>query len=179
MYELDDATVRITYRVENKGEDTMYFGLGGHPGFRLPLEEGKCFEDYRLTFAQPSHPDRALLSPAYQMSGVEERYPLENDTTLHLRHDLFDDDAIFLSRADSAITLKSDKTNRFVKVTYADMPYVGIWHKPQMVAPYVCIEPWCGLPGNDGVIEDMEFRADMFRIQPGSTKKAEFSMIFG
>ena len=29
---------------------------GGHPGFRVPLEAGKNFEDYRLTFARPSRP---------------------------------------------------------------------------------------------------------------------------
>jgi galactose mutarotase-like enzyme len=59
------------------------------------------------------------------------------------------------------------------------MPYLGIWHKPRTEAPYVCIEPWCGLPGFDGVTEDMETKHDMFRIEPGATQTAEFSMIFG
>ena len=31
----------------------MIFGFGGHPGFNVPLEKGKHFEDYRLRFAQP------------------------------------------------------------------------------------------------------------------------------
>ena len=29
----------------------MYFGLGGHPGFNVPLEAGLSFEDYCLEFS--------------------------------------------------------------------------------------------------------------------------------
>ena len=107
VYTLVGAELRMIYRVENKGDETMYFGLGGHPGFRLPLEEGRCFEDYSITFEQPCRPSRALLAPSYMMSGVEEQYPLENDTTLPLRHELFDDDAIILRHFDKTMTLSA------------------------------------------------------------------------
>ena len=30
---------------------------------------------------------------------------------------------------------------------YTGAPHLGIWQKPG--APYVCIEPWCGLPDLD------------------------------
>ena len=39
-YLLDGHTLKITNKVENIGEKRMYFGLGGHPGFNVPLEEG-------------------------------------------------------------------------------------------------------------------------------------------
>ena len=35
---------------ENKDDKVMYFGLGGHPGINVPLEQGKKFEDYSLCF---------------------------------------------------------------------------------------------------------------------------------
>ena len=31
----------------------MYFGVGGHPGFAVPLEKGLAFEDYCLQFEAP------------------------------------------------------------------------------------------------------------------------------
>ncbi len=176
-YILDGDKLTNRFEIKNTGADVLPVTIGGHPGFNVPLEGGD-FEDYYLEFDNECSPDKFLFSERCLITG-KEGFPLEGGKILRLRHDLFDDDAIFLSRADSAVTLKSEKTNRFVKVTFDDMPYLGIWHKPKMAAPYVCIEPWCGLPANDGVIEDMEKRADMFRIQPGSTKKAEFSMIFG
>ena len=38
-YTLKEKTVEITYKVYNFSEDTMYFGIGGHPGFALPFDE--------------------------------------------------------------------------------------------------------------------------------------------
>ena len=49
-YELNQDTLRIAYEVENGGTEDMYFGIGGHPGFQAPLEEGLSFEDYFLEF---------------------------------------------------------------------------------------------------------------------------------
>ena len=39
IYELSGDTLRQTYCVENRGEGDMPFGLGGHPGFNVPLAE--------------------------------------------------------------------------------------------------------------------------------------------
>ncbi len=176
-YILEGDKLTNRFEIKNTGADVLPATIGGHPGFNVPLDKGD-FEDYYLEFENECSPDKLLFSERCLLEG-KTAFPLEKGKILRLRHDLFDNDAIFISRPDSTITLKSDKTDRFVKLIYADMPYLGIWHRPKIEAPYVCIEPWCGLPGNDGVVEDMEFRADMFRIQPGSTKKAEFSMIFG
>ena len=60
-YALQGGTLAVTYEVENRDERTMYFGLGGHPGFRVPLAEGASFEDYRLRFSSPCEPKRVGL----------------------------------------------------------------------------------------------------------------------
>lgn len=176
IYELVGAEIRITYRVENKCEETMFFGLGGHPGFRLPLEEGKCFEDYTLTFGQPCHPSRGILAPSYMMSGVEKLFPLENDTAIPLRHDLFDDDAIILRHFDKTLTLSAGEGTRGVRVYMPDMKCLGLWHAPKTQAPYVCIEPWVSLPSRDGVIEDLSQQSDLIRLEAGKTYVNEWSI---
>lgn len=176
IYELAGAELRITYHVENKGGETMYFGLGGHPGFRLPLEEGKRFEDYSLTFAQPCRPSRALVAPSYMMSGVETLFPLENDTTLPLRHELFDDDAIILRHFDKKLTLSAGEGSRGVRVHMPQMKCLGIWHAPKTQAPYVCIEPWVSLPSRDGVVEDIGQQSDLVALEAGGTYDNEWSI---
>ena len=50
-YRLEGSALRAEITVENLDEKTMFFGLGGHPGFNVPLVPGKSFEDYRLRFA--------------------------------------------------------------------------------------------------------------------------------
>ena len=176
IYALVGTELRITYRVENKGDNIMYFGLGGHPGFRLPLEEGKCFEDYSITFAQPCHPSRALLAPSYMMSGVETLYQLENDTTLPLRHDLFDDDAIILRHFDKTMTLSAGEGSRGVRVHIPQMPCVGFWHAVKKEAPFVCIEPWVSLPSRDGVVEDISQQSDLITLPVGKNYENEWSI---
>ena len=176
VYYLVGTELRTIYRVENKGEETMYFGLGGHPGFRLPLEEGKRFEDYSITFAQPCRPSRALLAPSYMMSGVEELFALENDTTLPLRHDLFDDDAIILRHFDKTMTLSAGEGSRGVRVHIPQMPCVGIWHTVKKEAPFVCIEPWVSLPSRDGVVEDISQQSDLIALPAGKTYENEWSI---
>lgn len=44
-YTLQKNKIEIKYQVRNLSDKMMYFGIGGHPGFRVPLENGLDFED--------------------------------------------------------------------------------------------------------------------------------------
>ncbi len=166
IYQLRENTLDVTYSVDNHGQNTMYFAVGGHPGFRVPFAEGERFEDYRMEFSQECHPDRILFGSHVLVSG-EEQYALEENRILPLRHDLFDDDAIILKNMAREVTLKSMTSGSSVRVSYPDMPYVGFWHKPKTDAPYVCIEPWSSLTGREDVVEDISCRSDFLHLEPG------------
>ncbi len=58
-YLLEKNTLKVFYSVKNKDEKTMYFGIGGHPGFNIPMEEGLSFEDYELEFSRACEPQYA------------------------------------------------------------------------------------------------------------------------
>ncbi|MBQ5792189.1 MAG: aldose 1-epimerase family protein, partial [Clostridia bacterium] len=57
-FRLEGRSLKTLFRVENRGDVAMPFGLGAHPGFRVPLLDGEAFEDYCLEFPVPSKPDR-------------------------------------------------------------------------------------------------------------------------
>jgi len=166
-FELEDATLSITYAVENRTRGSMYFGLGSHPGFRIPLEEGKSFEDYRLTFRHPGKPNRCLLSENYMNASRAVPYYLENGDTLPLRHDLFDNDAIIFDHMDKTYTLSAGEGSRGVTVHAPKMRYLGVWHTPKTEAPFVCLEPWVSLPSRDGIVEDFAQQGDLVHLEPG------------
>lgn len=166
-YALEEQRLKITYTVENRDEKTMYFGLGGHPGFRVPLREGKCFTDYRLRFSHPCSPVRVGFTPDCFRSGRDEPFPLEEGRFLPLRHDLFDDDAIVLSQADREVTLEAEGDSRSITVSCPQMPYLGLWHMPGTDAPYVCIEPWVSLPSEQGKVAVFEEQPDLITLEPG------------
>lgn len=166
-YTLEGSTLHVTYAVENKDDRTMYFGLGGHPGFRVPLEEGRAFTDYRLTFAHPSRPWQVLMSDSCMISGQEVPYPLEDGVTLPLRHDLFDRDAIILKNFDRTVTLSAGEGTRGLTLTCPNMRYLGVWHMPKTDAPYVCLEPWLSLPSRQDVVEELTQQNDLQALESG------------
>ena len=165
-YVLEGSTLVIVYAVESRDGRTMFFGLGGHPGFRVPLEEGRAFTDYRLTFAQPCQPWQVLMSENYMISGREAPYPLENGVDLPLRHDLFDRDAIILKHFARSVTLSAGEGTRGLTLSCPRMRYLGIWHQPKTDAPYVCLEPWVSLPCREGVVEDLSQQFDLVSLEP-------------
>lgn len=175
-YRLVGSTVQIVYAVDNIGEETMPFGIGGHPGFRVPLCEGERFEDYALTFSQSCLPDRVGCAPSVHLNGKDEPYPLEGEDHISLKHDLFDDDAIILKNMDRTITLRSQTGAHGVTVAYPQMPYLGIWHKPKTDAPYVCIEPWTSLPARENVIEELSCKSDLIHLEAGKTYENNWSV---
>ena len=165
-YVLEGSTLVIVYAVESRDGRTMFFGLGGHPGFRVPLEEGRAFTDYRLTFAHPCQPWQVLMSENYMISGREAPYPLENGVDLPLRHDLFDRDAIILKHFARSVTLSAGEGTRGLTLSCPRMRYLGIWHQPKTDAPYVCLEPWVSLPSREGVVEDLRQQFDLVSLEP-------------
>lgn len=166
-YALTGPSVEITYEVINRDRETIYFGLGGHPGFRVPLEPGLAFTDYALTFGSPCAPDRVELSENYMVSGRETRFPLEGGDTLPLRHDLFDHDAVILRHMDKTITLSANKGQHGVTLEIPRMNCLGIWHTPGKEAPFVCLEPWVSLPARQDVVEELTRQGDLVALEPG------------
>ena len=165
-YRLQDNTIAITYRVFNASPDTMYFGIGGHPGFRVPLEEGLTFSDYYLEFSGTSCPERIGHTPACFLSGINQPFPLEDNRILRLYHKMFDEDAIVFRNMADEVTLKSEKGMRRVTVSYPNMPYLGLWHAPKTEAPYLCIEPWTSLPSRQNIVEEFRYKSDLIRLAP-------------
>lgn len=176
IYRLSGNALEITYEVQNLDERTMYFGLGGHPGFNVPLTKGKRFEEYRLRFSQRCEPQRVEFTPDCFVTGRRTSYPLADGAVLDLSHDLFDEDAIVLTDAAHSVTLESAGDPHSVTVTYPGMRYLGLWHWPGTAAPYVCIEPWCSLPASAGGITVMEEQKDLIVLPAGEVYRNKWTI---
>ena len=176
IYSLQGNTLDVLFRVENRDTREMPFGIGGHPGFQVPLAKGKCFEDYRLRFSEPCKPEMFLVTPSYCFSDELVPFPLEDDQILNLKHSLFDDDAIVLRNAARQVTLETEGDSHSVTVTYPDMRYIGFWHAPHTDAPYVCIEPWCSLASFQDVPAIFEEREDLLRLASGKIYENRWSI---
>lgn len=175
-YLLEESELKIKISVVNIGQKRMYFALGGHPGFRVPLEDGLAFEDYHLEFSKTARPYRVGFTDTCFVTGCDENYSLLQDRFIPLCHDRFDQDAIVLKHADRQVKLASFKGTKSVTVTYPDFPYLGIWHMPKTQAPYVCIEPWTSLPSRDGIVEEITQQSDLIGLEPGKSYTVEWKI---
>ena len=175
-YTLEENVIGIEYQVRNLSDKMMYFGIGGHPGFNVPLEEGLDFADYYLEFARECRPDRVGHTKDCFLSGTNQELVLEEGKILRLSHDMFDDDAIVLQHMADEVVLKTDKGSRKIKVTYPDNCYLGLWHAPKTRAPYICIEPWTSLPSRQGIVEELRYKSDLIRLWPGKTYANRWSI---
>ena len=156
IFEVDGNRLGVTYRVENRNDNTMYFSIGAHEAYRCPWNAGEALEDYYLEFDREGTYTGTLCNSAGLLSD-ETHTVIENGRIIPLSKQLFTDHEtlIFKNVPSSRIFLKSKKSTTVVEVDYEDAPHLGIWQVPG--APYVCIEPWYGLPDeavHDGRIEN-------------------------
>lgn len=169
IYKLNGRSVEITFKVENHGQEKMYFALGGHPGFNTPICENTPFEDYYIEFESECFPYRVGFSDEVLVNGETEPYPLVDNKILPLRHELFGHDAIVLKGAASAAYLCCKSLGRILKVSYPQMPVIAFWQYVNRKCPYICFEPWSALPGRQDIIEDLEEKEDLISLLPSDT----------
>lgn len=175
-YVLQAAGLRVTFLVQNRSASEMYFGIGGHPGFRVPLEPGLRLEDYTLVWDDPGKPERILFSERGLTAGREEfKFPDEAGK-LPLKRCLFDHDAIVLTGTGKRVRFCSESGTRAVEVVFPDMPYIGFWQPAYKDAPFLCIEPWASLPGRDGVEEHLETFPGMIDLAPGGAYRNQWEI---
>lgn len=142
-YTLTNTTLEVAYSVANKGAETMYFSIGGHPAFRLPINSDLQFEDYNLQFEHTEQADIYPLGAEGHL--LAEGIPFLNNTDrIALQKSLFYQDALIFKKLKSKkVRLVSEKDTRNVEVSFESFPFLGIWSKPD--ADFVCIEPWQGI----------------------------------
>jgi galactose mutarotase-like enzyme len=174
QYTIDDNRLYVVYEVTNTGKDTMYFSVGGHPAFNVPLTDKTSFEDYYLVFSRVENTARYPLSSG----GLIEAQPvpmLHNAEKLPLKHSLFYEDAIVFKHLQSAsITLESDKNDRGLIFYFEDFPYLGLWSKKD--ANFLCIEPWCGIADSVNATGELTAKEGIIALPHGECFERQWSV---
>ena len=171
-YALKDNGLGITYIVKNDGEKEMPFSFGAHPAFNVPFSNKERFEDYYIEFKQDEL-ERKIFSDKCFDTGKTESYALKGKK-LWLKHNLFDNDALFFTTETDSVKLKSNKSENYVEISYKDMTSLGLWHMPKTDAQYVCIEPWHGVPSDEGKVDNLDTKHQMIRLSPKKTSNNSY-----
>jgi galactose mutarotase-like enzyme len=174
-YKLVDNKLEVTYLVRNEGEETMLFSLGAHPGFNVPLYPNEQYTDYFIEFEEEETLVRYLLNDNGLQNGDTEKV-LENSRVLPLTHEYFKKDAlVFKELKSEKVVLASHMSPRRIELTFEGFPYLGIWSKPGD-APYVCIEPWCGIASKAGDSGDLNDKEGINELRPEQAFERTFTI---
>lgn len=167
IYRLKGSGFSTTYRVTGPAAGPLYFSVGGHPAFKVPLVSGTDYTDYYLEFDLPENAPRWPISKDGLIETTPQ--PLLNDTrTLPLKKELFAKDALVLKRpASQGVALRSKKTERGLKMDHPGFPFLGIWAAPN--ADFVCLEPWCGIADPVDSNQELTEKEGIQRLEPGQT----------
>ena len=172
-YEVKNDEIKTKYRVVNKDDKQMIFGLGGHPAFRCEYSSGK----YRLEFEDIEH-DVEI----YQLeNGLVKELPEKTskfikENKIFLDKNTFKNDAIILKNLKSRKVYLKSETKTVLTMNFKDFPYLGIWSKED--APFICIEPWFNTADKvnaNGIFKEKE---DLIELKPNKEFKTEYKVKF-
>jgi galactose mutarotase-like enzyme len=156
-YSIDGMSLTVSYGVENRGSGDMYFSLGAHPAFAVPLVAGTRYEDYYLLFNTKELANRWPITREGLISPSSTAFLVQSNR-VDLTHALFEDDAVVLKELRSkVVSLRCNEHPHGLDFHFEGFRYLGIWSARH--ADFVCIEPWCGIAdtvGHSGQLVDKE-----------------------
>jgi galactose mutarotase-like enzyme len=171
-YKLEGNSLLVDYVIKNQSSRIMYASIGAHEGYACP--EG--IEAYQLAFEQTEVLATTQLDG--NLLNGKTKPVVTDGNILPLKYEWFAVDAlVFTALKSQAVTLTNQSGSRKLRVEFPGFPSLGIWTKPG--APYICIEPWCGLPDFTDRNGDITKKRGILSIAPDQQLTRTHKIIIG
>ncbi len=172
-YEIKKHEVLTKYKVINKDEKIMMFGLGGHMSFLCDYSSGK----YRLEFEEIE--DEIEF---YQLENELLKTKSENSKKFLKENRIFLDTKTFENDVIIMKNLKSDKvylkteTKTIFSFSFKDFPYLAIGSK--LDEPFICISPCFNTADTIESNGRFEEKANLIELKPNKEFETEYIIKF-
>ena len=174
-YRLRNEHVIVYHEVQNHGTEPMYFNLGGHPAFRVPLYDHDPYDAHFLRFENDETAESHTVKADGTLTRATRPVPWTKGNILPLSHELFEHDALVLRDLNSpSVTLESKINGPLLKVDYAGWTDLGIWAKP--TGDFVCIEPWMGVADFEDTSGKLRDKAGVIELAGGETYEMSYDI---
>ena len=152
---LKGRTLTVSWKVANNSDTDMYFAIGGHPAFRVPVLPDTRRSDYRLTFDGQESLTYLLLDPESGTAKAEEKATLKLENgTCQIEDHMFDHDALVFDNQITRAGIQLPDGTPYLELRCVGFPNFGIWSASQD-APFVCLELWMGRCDDCGFTGDL------------------------
>lgn len=177
-YRLDGTALEVTYATTNTGTEPMPFFVGGHPAFRVPMDEGETYGDYEVRFTKPETHTVPTPEVDTGLIDVTHRNPapqVDGGYALPISHELFAVAETIYDELDSRVVELAHKSGSHgVRLSFPELPYLVVWSKP--AADFVAVEPWGGLSTCSDEDDVLEHKRGCLVAQPGQTIERTFTV---
>lgn len=176
----NSSSVNVEWKVVNEDEQTMLYGIGGHPAFTFP--EGVRVTDCSLRIQNKMGEvtntlKYHLLDTAGCIDMSEQHEMTMDNGCMPITENMFDKDAlIVLDNQINRIALLDEKGSEYVSIDCAGFPYFGIWSKK--VDEFICLEPWYGIADVAGHDGNLEKKAGMQPLAAGDCREYKYTINF-
>lgn len=166
LFAMDFSGISVRYEVTNlSSTEDMFFSIGSHPAFLLPFAGG-VIENYYIHFDQTENAQRYYFKDGCITEDTGEAF--HNSRQIFLNRTMFNDGPIIFKDIKSRdISICKSRSEKRITVNY-DAPFLALWSKPKG-APFLCIEPWHGIPDPLGFEGPIEEKPGIRKLGPGET----------
>ena len=168
----------VSWKVDNpSGASPLYFSIGGHPGFRVPIAEGEKKEDCYVLFPGKESLRYILVDLSVTAADPDHVYTLPLDHGyLKLDRHLFDIDTfIFEDGQIEEASLCGPDRVPYLTLRCPGFPRFGLWTKSDD-APFVCLEPWYGRLDDRGFTGELPEKTGILSLAPDASFEASYTI---
>lgn len=175
-YRIVDDALEQEFYVENTGDVTLPFVVGGHPAFNVPAPgDDAAFDAYCLKFAKPWSYSSPTISTSTGLLDWQDRFVLlEDSDTLPLTHELFDVDTLTFEDVPERTICLVGPAGHGMRVDFEGFDFLGVWSAPN--APFVALEPWVGTATRTDEDDVFEHKQGMIALESGKSVTKTFVM---
>lgn len=165
-FQLERGGIVVRYEVRNTGRSRMLFSIGSHPAFNLPFAGGSL-ENYYVLFEREESLERWFFKDGLVVA--EKTAPvMDSSRVLTVSRTLFDQGIlIFKGPQSHEFSIAHSMSGHSIKLVTEGVPYLGVWSKPNG-APFLCIEPWHGLPDSTSASGNLAEKEGIMSLEPAS-----------
>ena len=165
--------VLVEWQVENTGSETMYYSIGGHPGFLMPegVRKEDCFVCFpgrdRLTYFGANAAGFALPGQTKTLTPEDGYAAYQTDIP---------ETWIFSGEKIATVGIAAPDRRPWVTMQCGEFPMLAVWANPK--GPFICLEPWFGRTDDDGFTGTLTEKPGMETLDPGASRHISYSMEF-
>lgn len=179
-FDLTHEGLQLAFKVDNLDDKKLSFSLGSHPAFNVPINGEGDFTDYQLQFS-PANLDlkqfEIVKTPAPYRNGKIVSLDIADKAKIALNYEMFAAGLVIIENDGiSGVKLSSTTSSHSIEISLTDFRYVCLWTKEGANAPFLCIEPFQGLPDINSQQSELLSKEANVVLEPQQSKQLQYQI---